>query len=144
MCQHPNRSIPTSRACARYADGSGIWHHDRCGRRLKCFVFASRVTAKAHPFRVVPGTHTMLYYDYDRYPASRFSDAYIREAYPEGALPLLGDVGEGFCFDTNAIHQGSLDGSKQRDALIFEFHDKRKVQAYARGGAPSLQACKGV
>ena len=100
--------------------GSGIWHHDRCGRRLKCFVYTTRVTAKAHPPRVIRGTHTTLYYNYDSYFASRFRDSYVRSAYAQDEAALLGDVGDGFCFDTNAIHQGTLSGSRHRDSLIFE------------------------
>ena len=116
-------------------------HHDRCGRRLKCFIFASEVSPEAHPPRIVPGTHTMLYYNYDAFPASRFSEAYVRQQYPE-PVAFVGGVGEGFCFDTNSIHQGTLTGSKTRDALILEFHDKRKVAAYHEGGALASSACK--
>ena len=34
---------------------------------------------------------------------------------------MVGAKGDGFCFDTNAIHRGSMDGKHQRDVIIFEF-----------------------
>lgn len=110
---------------------------------VKCFVYTSKVSAKAHPPRIVRRTHKMLYYDYDAYAASRYSDAYVHASYPP-PLSMLGDVGDGFCFDTNSIHQGSLGGSRQRDSLVLEFHDKHKVAAYAQSGAPASSACKSV
>ena len=67
----------------------------------------------------------MLYYNYDSFPASRFSDDYVRQTYP-APVSFTGDVGDGFCFDTNSIHQGTLSGSTLRDALILEFHDPLK------------------
>jgi hypothetical protein len=83
----------------------------------------------------------MLYYNYDSFPASRFSDEYVRQSYP-APVSFTGAVGDGFCFDTNSIHQGTLSGSTLRDALILEFHDQRKVAAFHEGGAPASSACK--
>ena len=83
----------------------------------------------------------MLYYNYDSFLASRFSDDYVRQQYPP-PVSFVGGVGDGFCFDTNSVHQGTLSGSKQRDVLILEFHDRRKVQAFHESGAAASSACK--
>ena len=40
---------------------SGLYHHDRCGPRLKCFVnLLNRVGPEAHPMLLVPRTHTTV------------------------------------------------------------------------------------
>ena len=105
---------------------SGNWHHDRCGRRLKCFVYLQTTTKNHHPPRIAPGTHRTLWYSYDNLHESRFAAAYVEREY--AVVDILGDFGEGFCFDTNAIHKGTLGGTHRRDAIIFEFHDQRKVR----------------
>jgi len=59
---------------------------------------------------------------------------------------MLGDWGEGFCFDTNTLHQGELGGGDGRDAIIFEFNAFEKSQTLDRelcapcGGFWSLDA----
>eukprot|EP00966_Prymnesium_polylepis_P293855 6786636-Prymnesium_polylepis.1 len=61
-------------------------------------------------------------------------------------LAVLGDWGEGFCFDTNTLHQGELGGGDGRDAIIFEFNAFEKSQTLDRelcapcGGFWSLDA----
>ena len=110
---------------------SGNWHHDRCGRRLKCFVFLQRTTGQHHPPRIAPGSARTIFYSYDRLSESRFAAEYVEREY--AVTDILGDFGEGFCFDTNAIHKGSLKGKYRRDAIIFEFHNERKAQSFAEG-----------
>ena len=46
---------------------SGLWHHDRCGRRIKCFVFLTNTTARAHPLRIALGSHRTIFYSYDSF-----------------------------------------------------------------------------
>ena len=36
-------------------------------------------------------------------------------------VTLTGGAGEGFCFDTNAIHRGTLEGHTERDVVIVTF-----------------------
>ena len=110
---------------------SGNWHHDRCGRRLKCFVYLQRTTEEHHPPRIAPGSARTIFYSYDRLAESRFAAEYVEREY--AVTDILGDFGEGFCFDTNAIHKGSLKGKHRRDAIIFEFHNEHKAQAFAEG-----------
>ena len=43
---------PTFRALRRGEFPASEWHHDRCGRRLKLFVFLRDVTAGAHPMLI--------------------------------------------------------------------------------------------
>lgn len=116
---------------------SGLFHHDRCGRRLKCFVFLTRVGHDAHPMLLVPNTHRTAYYSYGDFAASRFDAPYISAAYPP-PVAMRGEPGEGFCFDTNGIHRGTLEGSRPRYAVIYEFHNARLEKAFARAhaGAP--------
>lgn len=111
---------------------SGLWHHDRCGRRLKCFVFLGPVTPGSHPTLVVPRTHRTVYYSYQFEP-SRFDDAHVARSHAP-PLSLQGKVGDGFCFDTNAVHRGTLDGSEARHVAIFEFHDDKLESAFRLHG----------
>ena len=57
--------------------GPGQWHHDRCGRRLKLFVYLSDVNAEAHPTQVASGTHNTVYFS-NFSPESRFLDEYVQ------------------------------------------------------------------
>ena len=36
---------------------SGQWHHDRCAKRVKCFLFLDAVDADSHPMKIIRGTH---------------------------------------------------------------------------------------
>jgi hypothetical protein len=42
--------------------GVSATDHDRCGRRLKLFVYVEAVTADSHPTQVAAETHNLLYY----------------------------------------------------------------------------------
>ena len=55
---------------------------------------------------------------------SRFADEYVRREYK--VKDLLGSRGDGFCFDTNSIHAGTLNGSRTRGAVVFEFNQYAK------------------
>ena len=112
---------------------SGMWHHDRCGPRLKCFVNLGEVGPAAHPMRIVPRSHTTVYYAYDTPVQSRFSDAYIEANY-DPPVVLVGSMGEGFCFDTNGLHSGTLQGTQPRYVAIFEFHSEGQEQAFTDKG----------
>ena len=108
---------------------SGLWHHDRCGRRLKCFVYLGPVGPNSHAPLVVPRTHRTVYYTYSNVQSSRFDDEHVLKTYGS-PLSLFGDVGDGFCFDTNGIHRGTLAGTKARHVAIFEFHDDGLERAF--------------
>ena len=54
-------------------------------------------------------------------------------------VSLHGDIGDGFCFDTNGIHRGTLPGTEARHVAIFEFHDDALERAFKEAkvmGAP--------
>lgn len=117
---------------------SGLWHHDRCGRRLKCFVYLGPVGHDSHPPLVVPRTHRTIYYTYSNGHSSRFDDAHVAKSYAP-PISLHGDIGDGFCFDTNGIHRGTLPGTEARHVAIFEFHDDALERAFKEAkvmGAP--------
>ena len=114
VLSHPPKDVPATRFFT-----SGLYHHDRCGRRVKCFVYWSQVTPTSHPFRIALRSHRTLYYDYRDMHNSRFTDQAVEAAY--NVTPLLGRPGDGFCFDTNAIHVGTRRGSAERHVVIFEF-----------------------
>eukprot|EP00966_Prymnesium_polylepis_P320557 7376936-Prymnesium_polylepis.1 len=109
---------------------SGYWHHDRCGQRVKCFVFLTAVDASTHPTSVAKGSHRNVYYSYDSFHESRFDDEWVRANYE--VADMLGEVGEGFCFDSNTIHRGELRGTGGRDSLIIEFNASEKSQTLDR------------
>ena len=106
-----------------------LWHHDRCGRRLKCFIFLQNVTAQSHPLRIARGSQRTLYYSYDNVIESRFAARYVTQNYE--VHDVLGGFGDGVCFDTNAIHQGGPDGTVQRDVMVLEFNMANKSRELA-------------
>jgi hypothetical protein len=143
---------------------SGMWHHDRCGRRIKCFVFLTNTTARAHPLRIALGSYRTIFYSYDSFEVcavpgsqrmaqprgsssallqeSRFADEYVRREYK--VKTLLGSRAheqseqevDGFCFNTNSIHAGTLNGSQTRDAVVFEFNQYAKSVGLSSIGSP--------
>lgn len=103
------------------------WHHDRCGRRLKVFLYVDDVSASRHPTQIAAGSHTTRYYTHGE-PwtlLSRFSDAYVRSRHRVASL--TGRAGGGFVFDTNALHKGLRVGNGTRTVVILEFHPHGKV-----------------
>ena len=107
---------------------SGMWHHDRCAKRVKCFIFLSDIDEESHPMRLIVPTHKQLYFDYSRLHTSRLSDEYASQHGDE--VVFTGTVGDGFCFDTNGIHKGTLNGRKKRTTLITEFHNNLMKRKY--------------
>ena len=128
---------------------SGYWHHDRCGRRLKAFLFLHDILPDGRPTMVANASHRTHYFTYDWLKGSRFADKYIRENYD--VVPMTGKRGGGFIFDTNAIHKGTavrenqpalrggaaprqfdfrtgeMSGVRSRTVLLVEFMETHKV-----------------
>ena len=109
---------------------SALWHHDRCGKRLKVYVYLHQVTSLTHPTEIAAGSHRTLYYSYGDYYESRFDAKAIRTRY--NTTQMLGEVGGGFIFDTNAIHRGLPGASQLRDVLIFEFNTISNLAEFSR------------
>ena len=65
---------------------SGFWHHDRCGRRVKAFLFLHDVKADGRPTLIAEASHRTHYYDYKDLLQSRFADLYVEENYGVTAL----------------------------------------------------------
>ena len=104
---------------------SGMYHHDRCGHRLKAFIFLTPVTEQTHPTRVAVGSQNTQYWTYNDQMVSRLADDYVESNYH--VRPMLGEIGEGFIFDTNSIHRATMVGEGgHRESLIFEFNPKAK------------------
>ena len=109
---------------------AGYYHHDRCGHRLKAYIFLNDVGEREHPLRVALGSHRTLYYSHNDMPASRFTDAFVERNY--AVVSVVGEMGDGFVFDTNAIHKAGGAGlvgaaaHGQRDVLLFEFNSRNK------------------
>jgi hypothetical protein len=49
---------------------------------------------------------------------------------------MLGASGEGYCFDTNGIHRGTLDGTRARYSIVVEFHDELLEQEFREARVP--------
>ena len=99
--RHRRRRTPSTPAPDYW---SGYWHHDRCGRRLKAFLFLHDILPDGRPTMVANASHRTHYFTYDWLKGSRFADKYIRANYD--VVPMTGKRGGGFIFDTNAIHKG--------------------------------------
>lgn len=106
---------------------SALWHHDRCGRRLKLFIFLHNVLADGRPTQVARGTANTIYY-YLAEPwalTSRYSDSYVQSHFD--AVDMTGPAGGGFVFDTNSLHRGVVLGNRPRKTVILEFHGHGKL-----------------
>lgn len=120
---------------------SAIWHHDRCGRRLKLFVFLDSVDSMSgRPTLVARGTHNILHF-FSGWPfgASRYADQYVHAHHDIASLDA--PRGGGFLLDTNALHRAALErGGGIRRAVVLEFHGYGKVRiprTWARRQTPS-------
>lgn len=107
---------------------SGIWHHDRVGRRLKLFVLLNQVDPnEGRPTEIIPGSHQSLYYSHTVFTA-RLKEAHATR---QGkVVKLAGYRGDAYLFDTNALHRGTFGvGLRDRDAIIYEFSSWEKYKA---------------
>ena len=109
---------------------SGFWHHDRCGKRVKAFLFLHDVKKDGRPTLIAEASHRTHYYDYKDLLQSRFSDSYVEENYAVTAL--TGPRGGGFLFDTNTIHRGESSGKRSRTVIIADFMDTRKLDTFKK------------
>ena len=107
--------------------GVSATDHDRCGRRLKLFVYVEAVTADSHPTQVAAETHNLLYYRQGEpwQLLSRYTDAYVRSRH--AVRSLTGPRGGGFIFDTNGLHKAQLAANTSRTVAILEFQPHGKV-----------------
>jgi len=107
---------------------SALWHNDRAGNRLKLFVRLHDVSADpaagGHPTLVARGSHDLLHYSIEDFTHSRYTDQFVRSAYP--VVSLAGKMGGGFIFDTNAIHKGVPEGMLNRTTVVLEYHRSAK------------------
>ena len=87
------------------------------------------VDADSHPMKLIRGTHDNVYYSYKE---RSFEPAFARAQGEE--VSLTGGAGDGYCFDTNSIHAGSLDGRKARYVVVVEFHSGIIEDAFSRHG----------
>ena len=95
---------------------AGHWHSDRAGRRLKLFVYLHDVDpVEGHPTLVAKGSQHLVHFSHDSYANSRYRDEFVRGEYE--VLSLSGRRGQGFLFDTNALHKGTPEGMHRRDTL---------------------------
>ncbi len=109
---------------------SGFWHHDRCGKRVKAFLFRHDVKKDGRPTLIAEASHRTHYYDYKDLLQSRFADSYVEENYAVTAL--TGPRGGGFLFDTNTIHRGEAAGKRSRTVIIADFMDTRKLDTFKK------------
>ena len=123
---------------------SGLWHHDRCGRRLKLFVFLDDVGLRDHPTWVARGSHRLYHFNYDFNShgklLSRITDEYVEKAYAGDLVPLTGPAGGGFIFDTNSVHRGDVDGvHSERNVVVVEFHSVEFLKNVRSRVCPIMQ-----
>ena len=115
---------------------SGLWHHDRCGNRVKAFLYLHDVADDgSRPTEIARGTHNTLYYSHHVTGESRFADEFVRANYD--VVAMKGRKGGGFVFDTNALHRGVTRGLKDRNVLILRFHSKSREATGVKKGCHS-------
>jgi hypothetical protein len=112
---------------------SGYWHHDRCGHRLKAFIFLHDVhRVGGRPTEVARGSQNTLFHSYHDNWEARFEDTYVQANYD--TVAMVGQRGGGFVFDTNTIHRGVVNGNRSRTVVILEFNRvKKSAELRARG-----------
>ena len=116
----PNASLTTY--------SSANWHHDRCGRRLKLWIYLHDVQSDGKPTLVAAGTHNAMHFSLAAGKLgwlARFRDSYVRDHH--SVAPMTGRRGGGFVFDTNALHGTDMSGPLGRTAIILEFHPHGKI-----------------
>ena len=123
---------------------SGWWHHDRCGRRLRMFIFIHDVDVDGRPTLAARGSHrTFAYYNYvDNLGLTRFSHAFVSARYD--VVPLTGPAGGGFLLDTNALHRAQLSGLRPRTAILLEWHAHAKIPSLAAHPAVMSLPCPSI
>ena len=127
-------NVTSSASTRNYA--SALWHHDRCGRRLKLFIFLHDVGLDGRPTVIAARSHNMLYYTYGNpwQLLSRYSESWVQSRYR--VMPMTGAKGGGFLFDTNSLHKGEIHGHKSRLTVILEFHGHGKVHQLHKHNNP--------
>ena len=115
---------------------SAMWHHDRCGRRIKLFIFLHDVYSDGRPTVVAARSHNLLYYSYGNpwQLISRYSEEWVQSQYQ--VVPMTGAAGGGFLFDTNSLHKGEVLGRRGRVTVILEFHGHGKVHQMKQHNNP--------
>lgn len=113
------------------------WHHDRCGRRLKAFVFLKDVVPESYPTQIATGTNSLWYYWYGgpngrttRHPSHTFVESKYNIA------TITGKRGGGFIFDSNSLHRATPTGSAERLVAFLEFHVHGKIPQLNGRGVP--------
>ena len=77
------------------------------------------MTNETHPTEIARGSQNTLYYDFEHGGASRFTHAFVSENYE--TVTLTGVRGEGFVFDTNALHRAQVrEAVATRSVVMFE------------------------
>jgi len=104
---------------------SAKWHHDRCGKRVKLFIFLHDIHEYSRPTVIARGSHHVWYRDHLSMATSRVPATFVHEHYD--TIPMLGKAGGGFIFDTNALHRGEHRGDTTRTTVILEFHAHHKI-----------------
>lgn len=72
------------------------------------------------------GSHRTLFYSYHDLDQSRFAEDWVAASYT--VEPMLGREGQGFIFDTNALHKGHIvqNATSPRDTLVWEINTVHK------------------
>jgi len=105
--------------------GSGLWHHDSVGHRIKGFLFLNDTREVNAPYTLFcPGSHLIKHKGFE-YEKTRFSEEYILEHFK--IQKLNGGPGDLVLFDTNALHRGGYTKNEtHRDIVQFEFSSQFK------------------
>lgn len=95
-----------------------------------------------HPTEVAVGSQDTLFYDYENFPGSRFAHAFVAANYE--TLKLTGKRGEGFVFDTNALHRAVVDAAADsRSVVLFEVDGAAKSDALQNASERHHPPCPG-
>lgn len=88
------------------------WHHDCKRKQLKVFVLLKDLNKEDQVLLYAPGTHKKLHI-FSSYEDSRFSGKNVEEM--STPVTISGKAGTVFFIDTNGLHKGVRNLSKNRD-----------------------------
>jgi len=108
------------------SDVSGLWHHDRVGKRIKMFVLLHDIDESRRPLVYAKGSQKYKLTN-NSYSKSRGNTDEMEKKFNNNITKLIGKKGDLVLIDTHGWHRASWEeGLYFRDVLSFEWSSYSK------------------